>query len=92
MTGVWHNILLKLKRKLNKGEKFMDNKLLNRLKNMIFADGFVKGKEWNGYVVYEPVYKTENIGGFPKIILEKDGAFRLSNGNEVFEYMKFKGN
>ncbi|MBE5743145.1 MAG: hypothetical protein E7358_00315 [Clostridiales bacterium] len=55
----------------------------------LFADSLKKGKSWNGYEVYEPIYKEEYIGGHPKIVLVKDGEVRLSTSEECFAYMEF---
>ena len=70
----------------------MNKNLTARLKNFITADYFKKGKGWNGYTVYIPMYKQEYIAGFPKIILEKDGLCRVSTCEECFEYIKFEKN
>ena len=67
----------------------MEKDLINKLQGLTFAEDFKRGKKWKGYNVYEPIYKEEYTGGFPKIVLEKDGEFRLSKGNEVFEYIAF---
>lgn len=55
----------------------------------LFASSLKKVVDWNGYEVYEPIYEGEYIGGFPKIVLVKDGVVRISTHEECFEYIQF---
>ena len=40
--------------------------------------------EWNGYVVYEPIFDDDepHYIGFPEFILEKSGEFRWTKDDE----------
>lgn len=67
----------------------MEKDLINKLQGLTFAEDFKRGKKWKGYNVYEPIYKEEYTGGFPKIVLEKDGEARISTHEECFAYMDF---
>ena len=62
---------------------------LEECRKKIFADSLKKAEDWNGYEVYEPIYEEEHIGGFPKIVLVKDGVVRISTAEECFEYIQF---
>ncbi len=62
---------------------------LKVLREKLKADRLKRGKEWNGYTVYEPVYKQETIIGFPKIVLEREGEVRLSTIQECFVYRAY---
>ena len=62
---------------------------LQQCKNKLFADELIKGENFKGYEVYEPVYKKEYEGGFPKVVLVKEGNARISTPEECFEYLKF---
>lgn len=71
----------------------MDKNLKEKLevcRKKLFADGLRKGGEWNGYVVYEPIYDKEYIGGLPHIVLVKDGEARISTHEECFSYIQYK--
>jgi hypothetical protein len=68
----------------------MNKTLISQLKRYIFADSFKKGKFWNGYNVYVPVFKNEYTGGFPFVVLEKDGEFRRCTQKESLEYLNFE--
>jgi len=70
---------------MNKRVKLKLKEYLSRLQ----AHSFKKGKVWKGFSVYEPVYKVEKEVGFPRIVLEKGGDFRLSTYDECFAYMRF---
>ena len=65
---------------------------LELCRRKLFADSLKKVKDWNGYEVYEPIYKKDFIGGFPRIVLAKDGEVRLSTNDECFAYMEFVKN
>ena len=67
----------------------MKKQLLEKLKKLIYADKFKKGKTWGEYNVYIPVFKEENEIGFPFVILEKDGKFRRSTQKESFKYLDY---
>lgn len=62
---------------------------LDLCRKKLSADALRKSNGWQGYEVYIPVYKQEYVGGFPKIVLVKDGGARLSTHEECFEYMNF---
>ena len=47
------------------------------------------GEEWNGYKVYEPVYKEPVYIGFPLVVLVKDGKVRVSTGDEALDYLAY---
>ena len=55
----------------------------------LFAKDLIKKDKWNGYTVYEPVYQGEYIGGFPTVVLVKDGNARVSTYEECFEYLNY---
>ena len=55
----------------------------------VFAKNLKKVEDCNGYEVYEPIYEMEYIGGFPHIILVKDGEVRVSTNEECFAYINF---
>ena len=67
-------------------------KLLELCRISLSADKLKKGKDWNGYKVYEPVYKCEFIGGLPRVVLIKDEDVRISTFEECFKYMEFVRN
>ena len=70
----------------------MDKKIKNELdlcRKCLQADHLKKGKEWNGYIVYVPVYKHLYEGGLPQVVLVKDGEVRVSTHEEGFAYMEF---
>lgn len=60
---------------------------IQKLKKQLSADSVKKGKEWQGYSVYLPIYKHDEVIGLPRLILEKDGNLRLSSYEEWFDYM-----
>lgn len=62
---------------------------LNLCKKKLFANRLKKGESWNGFEVYQPVYDKNHVGGFPKIVLVKDGVVRISSYEECFEYLRF---
>ena len=62
---------------------------LNLCKKKLFANRLKKGESWNGFEVYEPVYKKEFIGGLPRVILVKNDVVRISSYEECFEYLRF---
>ena len=53
------------------------------------ADSYKKGEDWQGYKVYEPVYKKSVCIGFPLVVLVKDNDVRLSTNEECFQYLEF---
>ena len=70
----------------------MNINLKNKLelcRKKLMANNLKQGVNFNGYEVYEPVYNEETVGGFPQIVLVKDGEARISTYEECFEYMKF---
>ena len=67
----------------------MNKDLLTKLKKLIYADTFKKGKSWNGYKVYIPVFKNDSTTGFPFVVLEKDGILRRTNSKESFDYLHY---
>lgn len=70
----------------------MDKNLKGKIEfccKKLFAKDLKKVEDWNGYEVYEPIYDGEFIGGFPKIVLVKDGEARISTREECFAYINF---
>ena len=70
----------------------MKNNIINLVKSFmeeLQADTYKKGKDWNGYTVYEPVYNKPVCIGFPLIVLVKDGEVRLSTDEESIRYLNF---
>ena len=62
---------------------------LESLRKKLSANCLAKTKNWNGYEVYKPIYRTSSVTRLPKIILVKNGIARLSTNEECFAYMKF---
>ena len=53
------------------------------------ADTCKIGEEWNGYKVYEPIYKTPVYTGMPLVFLAKDGKVRVSTEDEALDYLAY---
>ena len=53
------------------------------------AKSYKKGKSWNGYEVYIPVYTGNPCIGLPLVVLVKDGQARICTGKEALEYLSF---
>ena len=51
-----------------------------------------KGKDWNGYKVFIPLYRGNPIIGLPLVILQKGDDARISTNQESFEYLDFANN
>ena len=62
---------------------------LELCRRKLFADSLKRVEDWKGYEVYEPIYEEDFVGGFPRIVLVKDGIARISTGAECFTYMEF---
>lgn len=67
----------------------MKQQLLEKLKKLIYADTFKKGKEWNGFNVYVPIFKNDSATGFPFVVLEKGDVLRRSTQKESFDYLDY---
>ena len=72
---------------------FEMNSIFEEIKPLIFddlnADGYKRSKDWNGYVVYEPIYKKYVEIGIPSVVLVNDDEVRVSTLEESFEYLRF---
>ena len=49
----------------------------------LFADDYKRGKDWNGYEVYEPLYKKPISLGPPLVVFVKNNEVRMSTPEEV---------
>ena len=58
----------------------------------LHASSVKRGKDWNGYKVFEPIYTKECYIGLPYVILVKDDKARICTDKECFEYMDFVAN
>ena len=69
----------------------MNEQLLQNIKETIRDLGATKYKkgEWNGYEVYEPVYRENIYIGLPLVVLVKDGKARVSTGEEALDYLAY---
>lgn len=54
------------------------------------ARSYKKGKSWNGYEVYIPVYTGNPCIGLPLVVLVKDGEARISNAEEAIDYLNYE--
>ena len=62
---------------------------IQELMEELFADSYKRGTDWNGYEVYEPVYKKEITLGPPLVVFVKNGEAKISSPEESFDYLKF---
>lgn len=53
------------------------------------GSSYKRGKDWNGYEVYEPVYKEFAYTGLPLVVLVKDDEVKLSSPDEAISYLNF---
>ena len=53
------------------------------------ADSYKKGEDWQGYKVYEPVYKNAPKIGYPLVVLVKDDEVMVSTEDEAFDYLEY---
>lgn len=67
-------------------------KLLDEAMEALGADSCKRGKDWNGYEVYIPVYGNGGYVGLPLVVLVKDGDVRISTEEEAFEYLDHENN
>ena len=68
-------------------------KLLNEAMEALGADSCKRGKNWNGYEVYIPVYVNGGyVVGLPLVVLVKDGDVRISTEEEAYEYLDHENN
>ncbi len=67
----------------------MDKKLKNKLKSVLPANSYKKGKDWRGYTVFLPVYKRGFSPKLPQVVLQRSGVIRASSYQECFEYSIF---
>ncbi len=67
-------------------------KLLDEATEALGADSCKRGKDWNGYEVYIPVYERSGYVGLPLVVLAKDGDVRISTEEEAFEYLDHENN
>ena len=70
---------------MNKNLKFKIEELMEEL----LADTYKRGFDWNGYEVYEPLYKKEITLGPPLVIFVKNGEAEISSPKDSFKYLKF---
>lgn len=52
-------------------------------------DGLKKGRDWNGYEVWEELYDKPACVGYPLVILVKGGEIRESSPEESLDYLDF---
>jgi hypothetical protein len=64
-------------------------KKLEEIKTFLMANSFKKGKKWQDYTVYIPIYKKGFDAKLPSVVLEKNGEVRLSSHLEAFKYIDF---
>lgn len=64
-------------------------KKLEEIRSFLMANSFKKGKKWNDYTVYIPIYKKGIDSKLPSVVLAKDGEVRLSSHLEAFRYLDF---
>lgn len=50
-------------------------------------DGAERAGTWNGYTTYKTISKELLTVGYPLLILEKDGRFRMQTSEECAEMM-----
>lgn len=62
---------------------------IEELMEELFADSYKRGKDWNGYEVYEPIHNKPIFLGPPLVVLVKNNEVRISTPEESFEYLKF---
>ena len=53
------------------------------------ADSYKKGEDWQGYQVYEPIYKNAPKIGYPLVVLVKDDEVMVSTEDEAFDYLEY---
>ena len=51
------------------------------------AKSYKKGKSWNGYEVYIPVYTGNPCVGLPLVVLVKDGESHEIVKRQTYEYI-----
>lgn len=64
--------------------------MIQQLIEQLSADGVKRGKDWEGYQVYVPVYDKPAYVGLPLVILVSDDETRLSTPEEALEYLDFE--
>ena len=62
---------------------------IEELMEELFADDYKRGEDWNGYEVYEPLYKKPIFLGPPLVVFVKNNDVRMSTPEESFAYLKF---
>ena len=68
----------------------MNNDIIQELAFDLKASSVKRGKDWNGYKVFVPVYRKRCIIGLPYVILVKGDEARISTEEESFAYLDFE--
>ena len=63
------------------------NEKIKELADELGADEVKRGKDWDGYKVFKPVYKGNPIIGYPYVILVKGEDARICDVKESLEYL-----
>lgn len=66
------------------------NEKIRELADELGASEVKRGKDWNGYKVFKPVYKGNPIIGYPYVILVKGEEARICDVKESLEYLDYE--
>ncbi|MCD8286733.1 MAG: hypothetical protein LUD50_05865 [Clostridia bacterium] len=69
---------------------FRTKRKIKRIMRLSYADEYVRGYDWNGYEVYEPVYTTPMFIRGPWVVFVRGNDVRVSTDLEGLNYLDYR--